>query len=365
MTPRRPLPISALLLPAFMALGQACNGDWSFNLPVLEGSPATQYSSACAAWARSFCQYQYLCDLPYFSWESVDQCAARQTLSCELIAADPNVVFDEERISHCTFPDDCTTPMPVCWGVGRAPGGSPCLWPEECQSGICGDSDPAESSQVCGVCGAEPGQPCASPSDCFSDSCVASPGGGQVCAPYARLGEPCGPGLPSCFQPDLELTCSSYVGEGGLCLEFRSFGQPCDSSVLCPSGPCPASAEARCPAAGKSGDPCGYGVSLCGDGLSCTTLGDAQAGVCTELDGGLTPLLSAYGAACSMNEDNCQGFGSCVAACSPPAQDGGFCCLPPAKDGEPCNVLLGEGCLPPAQCIASRCIFPTVGDCSP
>jgi hypothetical protein len=355
--------MAALLLPAFVAVGPACNGDWSFDLPVEAAAPDTRYASACTAWAKSLCAYEQLCE--YSVWESVDQCVAREALSCELIADDPNVIFDEERINECKYPADCESAIPECWGTGRASAGSPCLWGQACQSGVCIGSDPSTSSTICGLCGGDLGQPCTSPSGCFSNSCggySASHPGQQVCGPFAKLGDTCGMGMPLCAAG---LACSNAGGQSYRCAmptPYASPGQPCDSSLHCSSGACvsTASGTEECAPFASLGAACGTDTAYCAIGLACRNQeDDAEAGHCV-----VSPVMG-YGAACNAEEDTCAGFGACAGNCTSSAENGPLCCVPPIEDGQPCNETLYVGCLPPAQCIAGRCIFPALGDCAP
>jgi hypothetical protein len=359
-----PAQIATWLLPALVGVGQACNGDSRFNLPVEPASPDINDATACTAWAKSFCAYQELCD--YFVWENVDQCVAREVLSCELIAADPDVIFDEERVSGCKYPEDCESAIPQCWGTGRSPAGSPCLWDQACQSGGCLGSDPSASTTICGVCGGELGQPCASASGCFSNSCgafgTAQPGQ-EVCGPFAKLGDACGEGMPFCGP---SLACSD-PGEGAFrCVAPTPYalpGQPCEASLLCLSGVC-AAGEAgakECAPFASLGAACGTNLPYCAGGLECSSQeDDAETGHC------IVAPLTGYGAGCNPMDDTCTGFGVCLASCaSPPDGGGGWCCAAPVGDGDSCSDTQEVGCLPPAQCIAGRCIFPTVADCSP
>jgi len=144
-----------VLLPgaaSSLVLAQGCSGDWTFALPPVEaGVPDTQFESACTAWAQSSCAYQQRCYSGiYFDWQSIDECVARETLGCELAAADENVSFDENRIRECQFPDDCASEPPNCFPPGKTATGSACLWNAACQSGVCTGGGTGNS--VCGTC---------------------------------------------------------------------------------------------------------------------------------------------------------------------------------------------------------------------
>jgi hypothetical protein len=295
--------LSACVPYALLAL-PACSGRESFALPpvAIIGTPSTRYEAACTAWASSNCDYEQRCDVGGFlQWSDRDQCVARSTLTCELMAEDPEVSFDEARVQGCQLPSDCAAPVPVCWPPGGARLGQPCVWNEACRSGIC--FHPPDVG-ICGVCVCElqcgpgqacqldsaggrcidlphaPGEPCTASRDCESRQCPSAAAGSSMCSPFAMLGDPCGGnGMPQC-QPDL--TCDPGTSQ-------------CNTTAYV------------------------------GFNASC------------EMDGG--PVLG------------CRGFASCT----------GGVCVPPAGDGEPCT---GDfQCAPPAECIANRCVFPSPADC--
>jgi hypothetical protein len=282
----------------------ACSGEESFALPpVPVGTPSTRYEAACTTWARSDCSWRALCGLP-FPWDNGEQCVARETLTCELMAADPGVSFDEERIRNCQLPSDCSTPPPVCWPQGHTPLGQRCLWGEACHSGFCVGVGSGRLG-VCGLCVCdiqcppgqgcladssggrcvslprEPGASCSSGDECQSKECVPSRAGPLVCAPFGQLNDPCGEGSPAC-GPDV----------------------PCDDT-----GHCSATEQV------------GYGAR------------------CGPQDDGGAQLA-------------CKGSLSCIAGACPVLAD----------DGQPCDP--DHVCLAPAMCIANLCVFATLGDCA-
>jgi hypothetical protein len=357
---RGPL-VRTSLLAALLFVGGACSGDWTFTLPAADaGVPDTRYASACTAWAKSFCAYDALCSPSPPPWQSIEQCTARQVLSCELIAADPDVRFDEKRVGECRYPTDCMSEVPNCWADGRAPSGSPCVWGPACKSGICQGSYPYTSSLVCGVCGTAPGQPCMASDACFSGSCGSSATTPAVCAPFASAGDSCGPGLPACGTG---LACSSGFSEQtGQCDVERSPGEPCDSSIYCTSGACLAADGAGmrvCALLAKVGDVCGLDEPFCEPSLTCA-FGSGTVGQCVDAPPVATGAV-CYGAAHSNVFSPCLGFGTCGGICTPNVP-GNLCCMPPSADGDPCDSV--QGCLPPAQCIAGRCAFPSIEDCA-
>jgi hypothetical protein len=280
-----------------------CSGEESFALPpVPVGVPNTRYEDACAAWARSDCEYDDRCGLG-LQWDSLDQCVARTKLSCELLAADPGVSFDEERVRGCQLPSDCTTPLPVCWPPGNTPVGQSCVWNEACHSRQCVGVVSA-SLGICGLC---------------------------VCDVHCPPGQGC--------EPDIT---------GGTCVPLpHAPGEACSLSRDCVSGAC-ASADSgpmSCSPFTQFGDPCGDGMPPCQPGLICDPTNRCN-----------TTLPARYGAPCGPPEDGgpdliCDGFAICTEGK----------CAPPADDGQPCSP--GTLCTWPAQCIAKQCVFPTVADC--
>jgi hypothetical protein len=310
---RRPghaLSLCLIGLALSVSLGEGCSGDWGFALGPLEaGAPDARYQGACSNWASQACTYAQLCFSRDYTWSSPDQCVARATLQCELAAIDPNVAFDEARVANCKFPNDCSPP-PVCWPPGRAAAKASCLWSFDCASGICAGADTVYS--VCGACVCGSGCP-----------------SGQVCE----------------VGPD-----------GGSCVTVttqRAPGESCASSAECQSFACrPATNGASvCAPFAAIGEPCGGEFGVCDDRAT-RTYCDAT-GHCSPI----TP--AGYGSACGLPADGggtlamCTGFASCSQGA----------CVPPAGDGQPCNPSGGIQCAWPAQCIAHRCIFPTLADC--
>jgi hypothetical protein len=329
----------------------ACSGEERFALPPVPiGAPSTRYQDACTALAQSDCNWKALCGLP-FPWVSGEQCVARETLSCELLAADPGVSFDEEAIRECQFPQDCSTPPPICWPQGRTPLGQPCLWNEACQSercvgvgsvrlGICGLCAPGEGCQpdsaggTCVPLPRGPGESCTSSTDCQSGQCVTSCLNGKCMAdPQAN-----GFNLPGMATPD----ASSDATKMGM-------GPPMAVGTPFPQTPL------HCAPFGQLNDRCGQNdTPECDPDLACDANGHCSAIV-----------QAGYGAQCGISDGvtgvdggvlvpHCEGFAKCGMTTG--------MCEAPADDGQPCDP--GHDCVPPAACVANHCIFPTLADCS-
>jgi len=337
------LPVTCLLVIS------ACSGEESFPLPPVPiGAPSTRYQDACTAWAQSVCSWKALCGLP-FPWVSGEQCVARGTLSCELLAADPGVSFDEEGILECQFPQDCSTPPPVCWPQGRTPLGQPCLWNEACLSERCIGVGSARLG-ICGLCAA-------------GEGCQADTAGG-TCIPLLR-----GPGESCASSADCQSgqcitgnsTPESDSGNGFVMIGMGTPDAGADATY-CLNGRCMADAQVplaraplHCAPFAQLSEPCGRNdTPECAPDLYC----DAN-GHCSAI------LQAVFGGQCGMSDGatrvdggvlipSCEGFAKCNMTTGT--------CEAPADDGQPCDA--DHDCVPPAACVANHCIFPTLADCS-
>jgi hypothetical protein len=314
---------------ACAALGwMGCTGQSSFDLPAIDaGRVDTQDKGPCSAWAAAVCAREMSClgDPEAIQWTDLSefdlpQCVARTTLICEVVATDPNVSFDAQKLSQCTYPSDCTVPerdLPVdCLSPGRSPPGATCVFHEACTTGVCDTT-----SSICGTCAA-PRVPCA----CAAGQVCAGIGldGGPVCDPVSEVGGSCTTTIECehsyCLidTPDGKGTCVVLVALGGLCGD----------------------GEGASP--GREGTPCAGDDAYCDLTLHCSPIEGVPSGVCGAPDDG-GPLIE------------CSGFG----ACDPTTGT----CLQPAPDGQICDETQGLGCMAPAQCIANRCLYPSLAYC--
>ena len=250
----------------------------------------------------------------------MEQCLARSTLICEVVATDPDVVFDAERISTCRYSTDCSTfarDLPVdCLAPGRSPPGAACVFHEACASSLC-----FTTSGICGICAALP-LPCG----CSSSQVCAGrgPDGGAICDDASATGGTC--------MAQIECTdsyCSLGSDGRGTCIPFAGLGEVCGDG------------EGAAP--GREGTPCAGANTYCDTTLHCSPIeGVDYTDLCgTPADGG--PYLE------------CAGYGTCDPSSNT--------CIEPAPDGDVCDETQGLGCLPPAECIADRCLFPSVAYC--
>jgi hypothetical protein len=309
------------LLPLALAFLE-CNGEWSFVIPPWDaGAPSARNASVCGAWAKRRCDYEDRCPVSiYFRWISHAQCIERSTLSCELIADDPNVAFDTDLVGACSYPTDCKAPVPFdfCLSQGRTPVGAACLWSEGCQTFNCQRVLDAttQSWRTCGVCrpaprGCDPA--CPAGEDCLFSGADA----GSACVVVPTVGQPCDAPLYICRGS----YCQGETPSGaGVCTAFAGLGEAC------------------------SGTSCGPGELYCDDTLHCSSLSPAAYGqLCEPSKGGSGYRCTAYGTCDFQNTGRC---------------------LPPSPDGAPCDPNQGLRCLPPAECIAHHCLLPSLADCS-
>jgi len=334
----RAVAFALVVVPVLAAWASACEGESSFVIPVEDaGAPDGRYEATCTEFAKTLCARAFACNPPVaFTWTDVPQCVARNTLHCELIASDPDVIFDPQQLQTCIEADagECPSSYGIdCFGAGRAPNGATCVWAEACQSGNCVVTIDVTAGyeSPCGVC-----RPLPCNGACpDGQQCSTSPDGGSSCIPM-----PCG-GCPAgqrCFGPvDGGATCTPPLGPGQACTRDAD----CEDFFYC--GP-----DGTCSAVARIGDACG-GAAM---GRPC---GDADAycdakGQCSEV------ASLPYGASCDQIESVCAGAGTCDPTDSQ--------CLPPASDGDVCEDFQGLECLPPARCIANRCLFPGVGLCA-
>jgi hypothetical protein len=307
-----------LLSPVLAVTLGGCDGESSFDAPAMDaGPPSARYASECAQWAAKFCDFQASCTYDYAPWEQLDQCVQRMTLTCELVASDPDVSFDPARTAACPAPDsgDCTSPRGhMCLGPGRAPLGAACLSGDACQSGYCATYVNRDgTSAPCGYCAAI--MPVCKGACTAMESCVLSDDGGEHCVVLADLDAGC----------TKASDCRSYFCKAGFCAT---------PSASATGGPC----------GGDAGDLdfyCANGLDFCN-----------SKGVCTA------ETFADYGEACLADNARivCRGAASCDYTDN--------VCVPPADDGDFCDPSQALGCLPPAGCVGHVCRFPDPRFCS-
>ena len=320
---RRCAGLVAVAIAAWVVAIPACTGESSFFLPPVDaGKIDTDAASVCASWANAVCAREALCQgTDPVEWTSYDQCNQRSTLVCEVIATDPNVVFDAQEIGQCQYSTNCSTPardLPVdCLPPGRSPPGATCVFHEACATQQCD-----LSTGICGVCAPKP-RPCGCPS---GNVCVGfEEDGGDKCGKIVPIGQVC----------DVQDVCAGYCAFGadgiGSCVALAGLGDSCGDGI----GAAP----------GREGTPCAGANVYCDVTLHCSLIeGVPYGSPCgTPPDGG--PYME------------CDGYGTCDPSSS--------ICIPPAPDGEVCDESQGLGCTLPAECIGSRCLYPSLAYCGP
>ena len=236
------------------------------------------------------------------------------------MASDPHVVFDVERMMACQYPTDCSVHvrnLPLdCLPPGRSPPGARCVFHEACASGEC--------DGLVGSCGT-----CAAP----SAACDCAPN--QVCTGFDADGaarcETLAPIGAACTIPGSCVSyCSFAAGVPGTCVALAALGEPCGDGV----GASP----------GRAGPPCASSSQYCDATLHCSPIVGASYGAeCGVVPGDGGALME------------CSGYGTCDPT--------SFVCISPAPDGEVCDETQGLGCLPPADCISNRCLYPSLSNC--
>ena len=328
--PLRPRALGALgalvlALGVFASGVAACTGEKTFVLPSVDaGAPSGRYDAVCAAWARRECAYTHACDPGIIAgWDVDDQCIARETLSCELEANNPDVPFDPALVAACTFPSDCSVPTGttaanspyLCLAPGKAPAGAPCVSRNACQSGLCLTND--GSRLACGTCHPPIHCGCARNQQCMVT------GDDAKCFDVPDAGEACGPPLFACNGSE----CVDPGNDGGICQTLPEVGLGASCTAE-PPGP-------QCFSPGA-------GLLYCDHTDHCSAYRSAGYG---------QPCTTARGAEGTL----CGGAGWCDSASG--------VCQPPAADGAPCDPL-ALPCLPPAMCLGGHCVFPTLATCS-
>jgi hypothetical protein len=319
---RRWVGLLALAVAAWAWATLACSGESSFLLPPVDaGAIDTRYADACAAWAQAVCNRESTCPgSDPIHWTDPTQCRTQSALICEVVATDPNVSFDAETLGACQYSMDCSTPardLPIdCLSPGRSPPGAPCVFEEACTSGYCDTT-----TGVCGIC-ASPSVPCGCPS---GQVCAGKAlDGGAICDDASAVGGSC----------MLQVECTnSYCSLGsdghGRCVPFVGLDERCG--------------DGEGAAIGREGTPCAGPDTYCDATLKCSPI---------EFQGYMLP--------CGTPGDGgpwliCAGYGTCDPSSNT--------CIPPAPNGQVCDETQGLGCALPADCIANRCLYPSLAYC--
>jgi hypothetical protein len=290
------------------------SGDGSVSGPV-------EAASACAAYAKAFCERFLTCDPRAFLtsyFVSLDECQSRLSVFCPNEFAAPGTGSNPTVMAACaraTASQTCAAwyagLATDCTPAGSLPNGAGCAYHSQCRSTLCRRSRAGwcgtcqDRVPVGGMC--EPSQ-----LDCEAGlTCAANCAGsveseqcggiyGFVCATRVLLGGGC----DKEFQCAFGLACL-----GGVCSAVKTEGQPCQN------------------------------FWQCGGDTSCGT-------VCTA------NLHLAPSASCSpVFFQQCAGGRACVVPDG--GTNDGATCGPPAAEGQSCSF--NAECQSPAHCHEGTC----------
>jgi len=262
---------------------------------------AARFAACTGGSANDYLRFANLCPDYYFGEDS------NRTLA--------DVAACLASLSAQTCTDIALLMQPSCLATGKRPTGAACVYPSQCQSGLCALHRPqcytcVEVSTVGGPC---QGGHCPYGSFCHPTTKVCTDGATIV---YATQGQPC------------DLTATPVVGCAGalLCLN----GSRISNVGVC--SPAPGAGE---PAAANSA---GMGC-ICEAGATCADGGVSGTRTCT---------LATCGAGPQCDD---------ASYCAP--HNGALACVPRPTVGQACDPLSAP-CLLPAVCLAStgKCAIP-------
>ncbi len=331
-------PISRLISAVVVALAQGACSSVATTSPI-------SVEQACAELAAARCALPSNCSLPDGTrgvgasvqevYGDTATCLTREALACTNGLAAPQTANDPLAVRACVhafMTYSCmdlfdNLPPAACAPKGPRPSGAPCTFDAQCQTGTCN----GRRQDLCGTCGDPPG---------LGDDCSASP-----CARGARC-----------------------LGNSNVCAALAASREPCDDTHPCDRGlSCVFAADpaaGTCQTAGtRGGVACDGRMRGCDEtrGLSCA--GEAGAKTCQPIS------LAAAGSACGPQPDGSRvacAAGSCIRSAG---SDLGTC-VAFASDGDPCDVVAGPGCMPPARCVTDAdgavgtCLVPTAAACA-
>lgn len=303
--------VTVVMVATFAGAGAfACSGSDNTG-----GSADAPVDPACKARIEATCQKAAMC-LPAeltITFGSVDECIARELLTCANLYEAPGTALTPALESECAADIAASTcdefreaePPAACDpGPGTLPVGTACGFNAQCDTGYCRFLSP----NICGKCAqrSDDGGACLGDADCNDGlGCTDD----QQCTPlHTTAGDPCpcAPGL-RCVSVKGAATCRARVALGGACSENFD----CD----------------------------GYPIRIC----------NLQTSACEEV------TIAATGEPCGPGESG--GIVACAGGtlegCVTHASGVAPVCEPPARDGESC---VRAACEPPARCIGSQCV---------
>lgn len=298
--------LAALALVSFVVA--ACSSD-------PEPTKITS-TEACAAFTKMTCEKMQECASFKLSttYGDIETCKARVQIECEAKVTVPNSSATPDRVSACATDGKaviCAEYLrnklaPTC---ALAPGGldtgEACTFDSQCKTTFCRQI----SGTGCGKCSDRQavGAACSTTSECDTNAVCSK----LKCVVPADVGQGCSP------------------------------EKPCVGGLKCISGTCntPLLRDADCK---EQGEKCAQGDYCDASTLKCKPITLGQAGEdCGTVQGKVI---------------RCEASGFCG-----PELDS--VCVSAAADEGGCDDLVGPRCLPPAACVAGKCIDPRKTKC--
>lgn len=364
--------------------GFACEAGFCRQTTLVPGE-RVELEQVCGIYVAEACRAKIDC----YDWDyaSYDACLAAQ--ECDGFArlndmlAAGSVSYDPVATALCAerlSADPCalgtilfsvpTLPEALAYChalVGQKPAGAACSDSLECQPGLTCNLDatcpgtcvvpaptddlPAGASCVPEICltSEEHCSECATGLDCVNQVCVPTPQVGDVCT--GILG--CGDSLWCNMATGL---CAPEAKLGEPCSDFRQIAPNCEPNLWCDDPPATPDVSGTCKAPANQGEPC-RSDSNCVEPYSCLPLPGG-----TPADRGVCGTKLANGAACDSFADCESNLCTMNNVCA--AQPGlGEACTDTCAEGFSCtgSVCLtkryaGQVCGPNDTCINARCI---------
>jgi hypothetical protein len=341
----------------------ACSSSNSTSNPTI--------AQACAAIADARCNLRNECSRPdgttdlgfnvLENYGDIDTCRMREALACQNGLSAPQTGNSPNNVEMCVvafasfscmdFFDN--SPPQACTPTGPLATGTTCTFNGQCQSGFCNGT----KDSVCGTCGPPP----TTGDDCSTSTCMR----GDRCLAATS-------------------TCAAVVTSNGVCDETH----PCDRELSCVGNNTKTMTTGTCETAGtREGVACGGTMPGCDGtrGLYCGGPSGAKtcrlvgyAGTTAGPDGGVTASDAGAsgptpaGTVCGQLPDGSRVgcvAGTCTTATGVATGSDMGTCQPLAADGQPCDTMLGPGCMSPARCVTTSgttgtCIVPTSSMCA-
>jgi hypothetical protein len=276
---------------------------------------ANAFVTGMNSYAQRVCANNQFCAPALFSYRyrDLDDCQARVASELAPIILAPGSGVTGLRLIDCGLAldaqscDDFFSARRVfaCVIRGTRVLREPCIFDDQCESGFC--------PRKPGFCG----------------TCALAPSAGEACA----AGDRCGLGM-ICNDG----TCAYQARFGQTCSATR----PCESNYVC-SGTC--RAQATTPGA------------ACGNATTSPTC-DETAGVTCVSGTCRTFVVHGTGESCGLS-------GSTLYVCRNNAPCSGNKCQAPLKTGDACSLTQGPECVPPDECIDSKCTPPPAANACP